>query len=97
MSYYRKCHLCGAALDPGERCDCLNLNVPVKPSRPGTYTLTEADKEYLKSFAIDGVIPIAAHMHAINVILNGTSTGDTTTSGPHAAACGADGVRPTRD
>lgn len=22
MSYYRKCPLCGATLDPGERCDC---------------------------------------------------------------------------
>lgn len=22
MAYYRPCQLCGAALDPGERCDC---------------------------------------------------------------------------
>ena len=22
MSYYRPCSVCGAALDPGERCDC---------------------------------------------------------------------------
>ena len=22
MSYYRTCPLCGAALDPGEKCDC---------------------------------------------------------------------------
>lgn len=22
MSYYRTCPLCGAHLDPGERCDC---------------------------------------------------------------------------
>ena len=22
MSYYRVCPCCGAALDPGERCDC---------------------------------------------------------------------------
>ncbi len=22
MSYYKKCSLCGANLDPGERCDC---------------------------------------------------------------------------
>ena len=24
MSYYRVCPLCGAALDPGEQCDCRN-------------------------------------------------------------------------
>lgn len=24
MSYYRKCPACGAALDPGEICDCQN-------------------------------------------------------------------------
>lgn len=23
MSYYRTCNLCGAHLDPGERCDCI--------------------------------------------------------------------------
>ena len=22
MAYYKPCPLCGAALDPGERCDC---------------------------------------------------------------------------
>lgn len=25
MSYYRTCPNCGAALDPGERCDCREL------------------------------------------------------------------------
>jgi hypothetical protein len=24
MAMYRKCHLCGANLDPGEMCDCQN-------------------------------------------------------------------------
>lgn len=24
MSYYRSCPYCGAALDPGEPCDCLS-------------------------------------------------------------------------
>lgn len=24
MSYYRVCPYCGACLDPGERCDCLD-------------------------------------------------------------------------
>ena len=26
MAYYRICPRCGAALDPGERCDCVNEN-----------------------------------------------------------------------
>lgn len=25
MSYYRPCPYCGANLDPGERCDCLDV------------------------------------------------------------------------
>ena len=29
MSYYRVCPLCGAALDPGERCDCNEYLKPV--------------------------------------------------------------------
>ena len=28
MSYYRVCPLCGAALDPGERCDCSEYQNP---------------------------------------------------------------------
>lgn len=26
MSYYNTCPYCGANLDPGERCDCLDEN-----------------------------------------------------------------------
>lgn len=40
MSVYRICEECGAALDPGERCDCrpaapLRLIKPGKPSLGG--------------------------------------------------------------
>lgn len=34
MSAYRVCGECGAALDPGERCDCLPVAVPLKLIQP---------------------------------------------------------------
>lgn len=39
MSYYRICPYCGAALDPGEKCDCGQKNRP--PCRAETDGLTE--------------------------------------------------------
>lgn len=35
MSAYRVCEECGAALDPGERCDCLPTAPPLKLIQPG--------------------------------------------------------------
>ena len=35
MSYYRTCPTCGAALDPGERCDCTEKAAPVLQHRDG--------------------------------------------------------------
>ena len=35
MSAYRICEECGAALDPGERCDCLSA-VPPRLIQPGS-------------------------------------------------------------
>ena len=32
-------------------------DIPVRPRKPGKYHLTQQDKEYIKSFAVDGVIP----------------------------------------
>lgn len=26
MSYYRTCHICGASLDAGEQCDCMEIS-----------------------------------------------------------------------
>lgn len=38
--YYRTCPYCGAALDPGERCDCLAAleaqNLPAQEDKPDT-------------------------------------------------------------
>jgi len=31
MSYYRPCPVCGAALDPGERCDCQDKKEAAAP------------------------------------------------------------------
>ena len=39
MSYYRICPYCGAALDPGEKCDCGHKNRP--PCKAETDGLTE--------------------------------------------------------
>lgn len=45
-------------------------NMPIRESKGGTYTLTEADKEYLKSKAVNGTIPIHDYIKAMNEILN---------------------------
>lgn len=42
--------------------------IPVKPSRPSTYHLTKQDKEYLKNFAVDGVIEFDDYITALNDI-----------------------------
>lgn len=47
-----------------------DFNIPVRPRKPGEYELTEQDKEYIKSFAVDGVIPFDAYIRAMNTILN---------------------------
>lgn len=43
MAYYKTCENCGAALDPGERCDCLDKCLD-KETAPGTAN-TESCKE----------------------------------------------------
>lgn len=34
--YFRVCSLCGAHLDPGERCDCLETGKEAAPAATGT-------------------------------------------------------------
>lgn len=50
-------------------------DIPVSRSQPETYQLTEHDKEYLKSFAVDGVMPIKSYIMAMNQIVNHTVPG----------------------
>lgn len=43
MPYYRKCPVCGAALDPGEICDCQDKEeaAPVLEHRDGSKVESE--------------------------------------------------------
>ncbi len=47
-----------------------DFNIPVTARKPGKYILTEEDKQYLKSFAVNGVIPFNDYIKAMNKILN---------------------------
>jgi len=40
MAYYRICEICGAKLDPGERCDCQD-----KETAPGTANTESCNAE----------------------------------------------------
>lgn len=45
-------------------------NLIIRRSKPGKYVLTDEDREYIKSFAVDGVIPFSDYIKAVNEILN---------------------------
>lgn len=44
MSYYRVCPHCGAALDPGERCDCVKEEYSGKKEVEGQFGIFVPDK-----------------------------------------------------
>lgn len=48
--------------------------IPVRPSKPVEYRLTEADKKRLKDAAVNGVIPFNDYIRIINEILKKNST-----------------------
>ena len=50
MAYYRCCEICGANLDPGERCDCQD-----KEAAPGT--------ENTESCKVDMEQHLQIHLH----------------------------------
>ncbi len=35
MAYFDVCQQCGAALDPGEKCDCVEADAPPRTLQPG--------------------------------------------------------------
>lgn len=47
-----------------------DFEILVKPRIPGKYVLTDEDKEYIKSFAVDGVISFDDYIRVVNGILN---------------------------
>ena len=44
--------------------------IPITEMQAPKYKLTKDDKEYLESFAVDGVIPFQDYIMALNKILN---------------------------
>jgi len=50
-----------------------DINIPARPRKSGKYRLTQQDQEYIKSFAVDGVIPFDAYITAVNKVLNGAA------------------------
>lgn len=51
MPYYRKCPLCGATLDPGERCDCQGKEeaAPVLQHQDGSKVESESPNPHSAS------------------------------------------------
>lgn len=48
--------------EPREYTPC---GLPVRQSTAKQYRLTDRDKEYIKSFAVDGVVPLDAYLCAL--------------------------------
>ena len=44
--------------------------IPCRAANTCRYPLTAEDKEYIKSFAVDGVVPFEQYIAALNKILN---------------------------
>lgn len=51
MPYYRPCPVCGASLDPEERCDCRNKEKPPRYDNTGTAFLEEQIKKMCEGSA----------------------------------------------
>lgn len=50
---------------PSEPREYTPCGFPVRQSTAKQYRLTDRDKEYIKSFAIDGVVPLDAYLYAL--------------------------------
>lgn len=45
--------------------ECTPCGLPVRQSTAKQYRLTDRDKEYVKSFAVDGVVPLDACLYTL--------------------------------
>lgn len=50
MSYYNKCDLCGANLDPGEKCDCNQREVKRNAERVYLHKSEKGKQIFLQGF-----------------------------------------------
>lgn len=50
---------------PSEPREYTPYGLPVRQSTAKQYRLTDRDKEYIKSFAVDGVAPLDAYLYAL--------------------------------
>lgn len=50
---------------PSEPREYTPCGLPVRQNTAKQYRLTEGDKEYIKSFAVDGVVPLDAYLYAL--------------------------------
>ena len=46
-------------------------DIPVRERKTGKYHLSQQDKEFIKTFAVNGIIPLDAYITATNKVLNG--------------------------
>lgn len=51
---------------PSEPREYTPCGLPVRQSTAKQYRLTDGDKEYIKSFAADGVVPLDAYLYALD-------------------------------
>lgn len=50
---------------PSEPREYTSCGLPVRQSTAKQYRLTERDKEYIKSFAVDGMVPLDTYLCAL--------------------------------
>lgn len=59
--------------------------IPIRKSTDGTYRITKDDKDYIKRFAVDGVLPFSDYVKALTQILNQQKMDTVTKEGKYRA------------